>query len=92
MYIEHMTAWYDLKTHNEVINLKFFSKITKSVGTAGLTGLDRLFSFMIVTELQVCFMNSHMFHLTCNCFFLSLVHFVLLVDRRAMKALQYCVL
>jgi hypothetical protein len=58
VYIEHMTAWYDLKTHNEVINLKFFSKITKSVGTAGLTGLDRLFSFMIVTELQVCFLNS----------------------------------
>jgi len=68
VYIEHMTAWYDLKTHNEVINLKFFSKITKSVGTAGLTGLDRLFSFMIVTELQVCFMN--MFHFTCNCVFL----------------------
>jgi hypothetical protein len=65
VYIEHMTAWYDLKTHNEVINLKFFSKITKSVGTAGLTGLDRLFSFMIVTELQVCFMNSCMFHFTC---------------------------
>ena len=59
MYIEHMTAWYDLKTHNEVINLTFFSKITKSVGTAGLTGLDRLFSFMIVTDLQVCFMSSH---------------------------------
>jgi len=57
VYIEHMTAWYDLKTHNEVINLKFFSKITKSVGTAGLTGLDRLFSFMIVTELQN-FLNS----------------------------------
>ena len=70
VYIEHMTAWYDLKTHNEVINLKFFSKITKSVGTAGLTGLDRLFSFMIVTELQVCFMNSNMFHFTCNCVFL----------------------
>ncbi|XP_069674332.1 WASH complex subunit 5 isoform X3 [Periplaneta americana] len=52
VYIESMTAWYDAKTHNEIINLKFFSKVTKSVGTAGLTGLDRLFSFMIVTELQ----------------------------------------
>ncbi|KAJ9583230.1 hypothetical protein L9F63_022420, partial [Diploptera punctata] len=52
VYVEHMTAWYDMKTHNEIINLKFFSKITKSVGTAGLTGLDRLISFMIVTEIQ----------------------------------------
>ncbi|XP_067001738.2 WASH complex subunit 5 [Anabrus simplex] len=52
VYIEQMTEWYDVKTRNEVINLKFFSKITKSVGTAGLTGLDRLFSIMIVTELQ----------------------------------------
>jgi Hereditary spastic paraplegia protein strumpellin. len=92
VYIEHMTAWYDLKTRNEVINLKFFSKITKSVGTAGLTGLDRLFSFMIVTELQVCFMNSHMLHFTRNCVFLNPVRFVLLVDRSALKALQYCVL
>nr|CAD7567981.1 unnamed protein product [Timema californicum] len=52
VYVEHMTAWYDLKTHNEVINIKFFSKISKSVGTAGLAGLDRFFCFMIVTELQ----------------------------------------
>ncbi|PSN50014.1 WASH complex subunit 5 [Blattella germanica] len=52
VYVEHMDAWYDLKTHNEIINLKFFAKITKSVGTAGLTGLDRLISFMIVIELQ----------------------------------------
>jgi hypothetical protein len=58
IYVEHMTAWYDVKTHNEVINMKFFSKITNSVGTAGLTGLDRLFSFMIVTELQVCNIKS----------------------------------
>lgn len=53
VYIEQKAAWYDLKTHAEIINLKFFSKITKSIGTAGLTGLDRLFCFMIVTELQV---------------------------------------
>ena len=46
-------TWYDNKSYNEIISIKFFSKITKSVGTAGLTGLDRLFCFMIVTELQV---------------------------------------
>ncbi|XP_047110859.1 LOW QUALITY PROTEIN: WASH complex subunit 5 [Schistocerca piceifrons] len=57
VYIEQKTAWYDMKTHNEIMNIKSFSKITRSVGTAGLTGLDRLFSFMIVTELQN-FVNS----------------------------------
>ncbi|XP_042898977.1 WASH complex subunit 5 [Parasteatoda tepidariorum] len=52
VYIDQMTAWYDSKTHNEVVNLKLFSLIQKSIGTPGLTGLDRLMSFMIVTELQ----------------------------------------
>lgn len=52
IYIDQMTAWYDAKIHSEIINLKLFSLIQKSVGTPGLTGLDRLLSFMIVTELQ----------------------------------------
>lgn len=52
VYIDQMTAWYDSRSHNEIINLKLFSLIQKSVGTPGLTGLDRLLSFMVVTELQ----------------------------------------
>lgn len=32
--------------------MKSFSKITKSVGTQGVTGLDCLLSFMISSELQ----------------------------------------
>ena len=74
-----MSAWYDVKTKQEVINIKVFEKlevhrclivcyynnhilcresvlilpfIQKSVGTWGLTGLDRLLCFMIVQELQ----------------------------------------
>ncbi|KAJ8877566.1 hypothetical protein PR048_022021 [Dryococelus australis] len=57
VYVENMTAWYDLRTHTEILNMKFFSKIKRAIGTAGLTGLDRLFSFMIVTELQL-FLNT----------------------------------
>jgi hypothetical protein len=94
VYIEHMTAWYDLKTHNEVITLKFFSKITKSVGTAGLTGLDRLFSFMIVTELQVCFMSACMFHSTCwqkcRCVLWTLTHFIVPVGRWTEVPWRHC--
>lgn len=55
-----MTTWYDVKTHKEVTNMKVFSKINKSIGIAGLTGLDKLLSFMIVTEIQV--------KLACSCF------------------------
>lgn len=83
-----MSAWYDVKTKQEVINIKVFEKLEvsaerstlpmffwlcfngaklfrfryilfdlgvlfqKSVGTWGLTGLDRLLCFMIVQELQ----------------------------------------
>ncbi|UYV65164.1 KIAA0196 [Cordylochernes scorpioides] len=50
-YIDLMGAWYD-NYKKEVLNLRIFSLIQKTVGTPGLTGLDRLLSFMIVTELQ----------------------------------------
>ncbi|KAG8184568.1 hypothetical protein JTE90_007684 [Oedothorax gibbosus] len=52
VYIDQSTTWYDFKTHSEIVTLKLFSLIQKSIGTPGLTGLDRLLSFMIVTELQ----------------------------------------
>ncbi|XP_076341935.1 WASH complex subunit 5-like isoform X1 [Tachypleus tridentatus] len=52
VYIDQMSGWYDSKTHSEIINMRIFSLIQRSVGTPGLTGLDKLLSFMIVTELQ----------------------------------------
>ncbi|KZC05129.1 PREDICTED: WASH complex subunit strumpellin [Dufourea novaeangliae] len=52
VYIEHSLAWYDLKTQAEVLNYKIFSKILEAIGTPGLTGLDKLISFYIVTELN----------------------------------------
>ncbi|XP_076661736.1 WASH complex subunit strump [Halictus rubicundus] len=52
IYIEHSLAWYDLKTQAEVLNYKIFSKIVEAIGTPGLTGLDKLISFYIVTELD----------------------------------------
>ncbi|XP_076630517.1 WASH complex subunit strump [Colletes latitarsis] len=51
VYIEHSLAWYDLRTQAEVLNYKIFSKILEAIGTPGLTGLDKLISFYIVTEL-----------------------------------------
>ena len=37
---------------SEVVGLKTFSRLFQAVGTVGLTGLDRLYSFMNVRELQ----------------------------------------
>ncbi|GAB0089631.1 WASH complex subunit homolog 5 [Sergentomyia squamirostris] len=52
IYLDAQTAWYDFKTQKEGINLKFFPKIIGAIGPAGLMGLDKLYAFMIVTELQ----------------------------------------
>lgn len=46
-------AWFDFKTQAEVMNFKVFTDIKNSIGVSGLTGLDRLICFMIVTKLQV---------------------------------------
>ncbi|EZA48313.1 hypothetical protein DMN91_008109 [Ooceraea biroi] len=52
VYIEHSLAWYDIKTQNEVLNYKIFSVILETIGTPGLSGLDKLISFFIVIELE----------------------------------------
>lgn len=52
VYIEHSLAWYDIKTQNEVLNYKVFSVILETIGTPGLSGLDKLISFFIVMELE----------------------------------------
>lgn len=52
VYIDQASAWYDSKSHAEIVNMTLFSLLQKSVGTPGLTGLDRLLCFMIVKELQ----------------------------------------
>ncbi|EDO30084.1 predicted protein [Nematostella vectensis] len=51
-YIDQMGAWYDSRTKQEVMNLLIIRQLQQSVGTFGLTGLDKLLSFMIVKELQ----------------------------------------
>nr|XP_028591994.1 WASH complex subunit 5 [Podarcis muralis]XP_028591995.1 WASH complex subunit 5 [Podarcis muralis] len=51
-YIDPLNTWYDLRTHQEVSNSRLFSEIQDTLGTFGLSGLDRLLCFMIVKELQ----------------------------------------
>lgn len=52
VYVNQSNSWFDNKSHVEIVNLSLFSLLQKSIGTPGLTGLDRLLSFMIVKELQ----------------------------------------
>ncbi|CAB4023119.1 WASH complex subunit strumpellin, partial [Paramuricea clavata] len=52
-YIEESGAWYDYRTKEEVVNLLLFRELQYSVDSFGLTGLDKLLSFMIVKELQM---------------------------------------
>ncbi|CAF0738574.1 unnamed protein product [Brachionus calyciflorus] len=56
-YLPKKSAWYDLKTKEEIINLRLFKKIEQSLNSFGLHGLDRLFSFMIAKDLQIIVFN-----------------------------------
>lgn len=46
-------AWYDYKSHKKLVNARFFTKISESIGPAGLIGLDKLYSHMITADLQL---------------------------------------
>ncbi|XP_043465727.1 WASH complex subunit 5 isoform X3 [Leptopilina heterotoma] len=52
VYIEHTLAWYDLKSQTEVIDYKVFSMILKSMGTPGLSRLDKMITFYVTVELE----------------------------------------
>lgn len=56
-YLEKKSAWYDIRTKDEVINLKLFKKLEASLNSFGLHGLDRLYSFMISKDLLVIINN-----------------------------------
>ncbi|KAI2805344.1 hypothetical protein RDWZM_008639 [Blomia tropicalis] len=53
IYVYSLSAWYDSKTHQEIIDGKLFSLILKSIGVTGTNGIDRLISFQIVSELNI---------------------------------------
>ena len=51
-YVPQMRTWYDKKTHAEIVGVGLWGRLLESVDTFGLNGLDRLYCFMIVRELQ----------------------------------------
>uniref|UniRef100_A0A336M296 CSON010414 protein n=1 Tax=Culicoides sonorensis TaxID=179676 RepID=A0A336M296_CULSO len=59
-YVQLSSAWYDAKSqqqHKELINLKFFNKISDSIDVAGLSGVDKLFAHMITADLTEIYSN-----------------------------------
>jgi WASH complex subunit strumpellin len=52
-YAEQRNTWYDVRTKQPVVDILLFRKLHRAVGSFGLSGLDRLLSFMIVKELQL---------------------------------------
>jgi WASH complex subunit strumpellin len=56
-YIAKKQAWFDLKTKEEVVNMRLFKRLEYSINSFGMHGLDRLYSFMISKDLQVIMLN-----------------------------------
>lgn len=52
VYLDDSSAWYDFKSHKQLLNMNVMSKINESIGPAGLVGLDKLYSHMIKSDLE----------------------------------------
>jgi WASH complex subunit strumpellin len=53
LFMDRMSAWYEPTTGREAVSLRSFALLLSSIGVFGLTGMDRLFSYMIVTDIKV---------------------------------------
>jgi WASH complex subunit strumpellin len=52
IYVDLLTSWYDVKSHQEIIDQKFTNLLFNSVDVHGLVGIDKLYSFMISDDLE----------------------------------------
>lgn len=52
IYVDLLTAWYDIKSHQELIDQKFTNKLLSSIEVHGVVGLDKIYSFMISDDLE----------------------------------------
>ncbi|OXA51094.1 WASH complex subunit strumpellin [Folsomia candida] len=51
-FLTATSSWYDLKTHAALLTPDYFSVMEKGLGVSGLTGLDKILSFMIANHIQ----------------------------------------
>lgn len=52
IYVDLLTSWFDVRSHQELVDQKFTGKINESIEVNGLVGLDKLYSFMISDHLE----------------------------------------
>jgi WASH complex subunit strumpellin len=52
IYVDLLTTWYDIKTHQEIIDQKFANKLLNVIQAHGMNGLDKLYCFMITDDLD----------------------------------------
>jgi len=52
IYHDQMSAWFD-REGKELVGLKTFDLLNKSLSAYGLSGLDKLFCFMLVSQCQL---------------------------------------
>lgn len=52
VYVPALGAWYGLQSFEEIVGTRTFNALTESIGTPGLSALDRLMCFIITKDLQ----------------------------------------
>lgn len=52
VYLDQTSSWYDIKSHKPILNKETITLVASAIEISGLVGLDRLFSFMIISNLQ----------------------------------------
>jgi WASH complex subunit strumpellin len=82
-YIWKKSAWFDLKTKEEVVNLTLFKKLEQSINTFGLHSLNRLYSFMIVRDLQTFISNMNKFEKSIDDTFKTSITQMLPLDKNS---------
>lgn len=55
IYVDLLTSWFEVKSHQELINQKFTGIINESIEIYGLVGLDKLYSYMISDQLDTIY-------------------------------------
>lgn len=53
IYVDLLTSWYDIKTHQEIMDQKFTTLLLNSVDVHGLVGIDKIYCFMISENLEL---------------------------------------
>lgn len=52
IYVDLLTSWYDVKSHQEIVDQKFTNLLLSSIDVHGVVGIDKIYSYMISDDLE----------------------------------------